>query len=134
MKMFIRLKDLRQDRGIYQSELATILQIGQSSVSRLELRPVAAITYPQYKALCERFGDDTVNNFVQESRDMQINVSSNTNHGAGNQDNSVSMSLDDPLVSIVQRQSATIARMADKITEQTDRLLRILEKINGIES
>ena len=130
--MNIRLKDLRQSQKIYQSELAEILNITQSSVSRLELRPVATISYVQYLALCEKMGKEKVDEFVSETSDSSMNVSGNRNEGGGSQNNSISMKNDESLIDVIKSQSATILRMIEKQAEQTDRLLKILEKINGI--
>ena len=131
--MNIRLKDLRQSHNIFQSEFATILGVGQSSVSRLELRPVASISYSQYLALCDKFGKEDVDGFLSDGTDNSVNVTGNTNEGGGNQNNSISLKSDDSLIDVIKAQNATIARMTVKQAEQTDRLLRILEKINGIE-
>ena len=54
--MRINLKDFRQSHNLYQSDMAELLQVNQSNVSRAEIRGFFDLTYPQKKALYEKFG------------------------------------------------------------------------------
>lgn len=85
--MRINLKNFRQSHGLFQSEMAEILGINQSNVSRAEIRGGFDLTYNQIQTLYERFGQEDVDSFaIPESR--LIDASNNTNVD-GTQNNGV---------------------------------------------
>lgn len=127
--MKFRLKDFRETQKLFQSEMATILEINQSSVSRMELKKNADLTYPQYLTLCERFGKEEVERFAVEAEDNAIVVSGNTNESGGSQNNSV-MVDNTKALEIIREQNKTISEMLKKQSEQTDKLMLLIDKIS----
>ena len=128
--MKFRLKDFRQSHNLFQSDMATILDANQSSVSRMELRGSTRLTYPQMQALYERFGKEDVDSFVvEEDEDMGVVSVGNVNEGDGTQNNGY-MTADTRAYEIIKNQSELISRLAEKQSEQTDRLLTLLEKLS----
>lgn len=115
--MKIRLKDLRQSHGMFQSDMAALLGLNQSTVSRLELHPVAELTFPQYNALCERFGQEDVMRFIDD----------------GTEENRGRAVNDSTAMEVIKQQTEVLAHVLRKQTEQTDRLLSLLEQFSSYE-
>lgn len=125
--MRINLKNFRQSHGLFQSEMAEILGINQSNVSRAEIRGGFDLTYNQIQTLYERFGQEDVDSFaIPESR--LIDASNNTNVD-GTQNNGV-FGTDPTSLEIIKQQSEALAELANKQAQQTDRLLALLEKLS----
>ena len=65
--MYVDLKLLRLENDeMYQSKLAEILGITQSSLSRME-RQFSDVNGLQYKKLCDYFGEEEVQKYVKEN-------------------------------------------------------------------
>ena len=123
----IRLKDFRQSHGLYQSQLADIIGASQSVISRAELRGSCELTTAQYNALCEHFGKADVDTFCSE--DAAVVSTGNTNNG-GTQNNGV-ISSSEAEMSIIRMQSQALIELSRKQAEQTDMLLRIVQRLTG---
>ena len=123
------MKEFRQSKGLFQSDIAEILGANQSTVSRMELRPYADLAVPQYRTLCERFGKEEVDAFTTQG-DANVEVVGNTNNG-GTQDNSVSVGNDGTMMEVIRRQADVLADVVRKQSEQADRLLGILERLTS---
>lgn len=126
--MDFRLKDFRETQKLFQSDMAALLQINQSNVSRMELKGVCYLTLPQYKTLCEKFGDEAVNAFIVKEGEQQVVVANNKNEGSGTQDNSVTMN-DATAMLVIQTQAKALSESLKKQAEQSDRMLTLLEKL-----
>ena len=126
--MKIRIKDLRQHFGIYQSEMARIISSKQSTISRMEMRPSSELTQSQVDALYERFGKEEVERFADNELNSVI-ATGNVNQGDGTQNNGL-ISSDKEALEIIKEQSKTLSELATKQAEQSDRLLSILEKLS----
>lgn len=124
--MFIRIKEFRKAHHLYQSELAEIIGVTQSVVSRMETKLVVALEEGQENALVEKFGREDVDRFVVT--DMPSIIQENRNHG-GHQNNGVYVS-DKESMNVILQQSSVIADALRKQSEQTDRLLSLLEKLS----
>lgn len=106
--MRINLKNFRQSHGLFQSEMAEILGINQSNVSRAEIRGGFDLTYNQIQTLYERFGQEDVDSFaIPESR--LIDASNNTNVD-GTQNNGV-FGTDPTSLEIIKQQSEALAEL-----------------------
>ena len=127
--MKIDLKEFRQMNGLFQSDLAALLGVNQSNISRSEIRGSFDLTAPQREALYQRFGRENVDKYKVEGDEISINSSSNTNEGDGIQNNGY-MEVDAVSLSIIEKQSEALTSLAEKQAAQTDRLLQILEKIS----
>lgn len=126
--MDINLKDFRQAHKLYQSDMAEILGINQSNVSRAELKGYLSLSYTQKQTLYERFGKEDVDSFEVKAEDISLEVSGNVNQG-GNQNNGY-FTTDKTALSIIQQQSDTIRNLAEKQAEMTEKLMVLLEKIS----
>ena len=125
--MRFRLKDFRENKKLFQSDLARIMETNQSSISRSELRPVSSITFAQYDSLCKEFGKQDVEPFVVTEDNPSIIIKGNKNQGSGTQTNGVIS--DSSAMDIIKEQSTALRDIMRKMAEQTDRLLSLLEKI-----
>ena len=123
--MYIQLKDFRRTQSLYQSQLAKILNTTQSVISRMELKGIAELPAPFYTILCEKYGKEEVDKFCTDK--APVVISGNINKGTGRQINEVS--TDAASMSIIKAQSEALSEALKKQSEQTDRLLSILEKI-----
>ena len=128
--MKFRLKDFRQSKNLFQSDMAELLGTNQSTVSRMELRKSAELSLPQYESLCNKFGKEEVDKFVFTDESVSVSVTGNSNHGSGTQSNNVSFNDSDTMAAI-KALSGALSELARKQAEQTDRLLSILEKMTG---
>ena len=129
--MGFRLKDFRQAHRMFQSDMAELLETNQSSVSRLELRPSCKLSYLQMQKLYERFGHEDVDAFMEaDTEEVSVEITGNTNEGDGTQNNGF-FGADDATMGIIRQQSEALVALAKKQSEQTDRLIALLEKITG---
>lgn len=124
--MEFRLKDFRETKKKFQSDMAAILGINQSNVSRMELKGVSSISYPQYKALCDSFGKESVDEFIVKDNEQPVMVVNNKNEGSGTQDNSINGA---DAMAIIHTQAKALSDALKKQTEQNDRMMALLEKL-----
>ena len=125
--MKFRLKDFRQSKRLFQSDMAGVMGTNQSTVSRMELRPVAEISHPQYVALCERFGQEEVDAYIVPLEEA-VAIVGNTNTGSGTQNYQVTSS-GDVAMEIIREQTRALTESLRKQAEQMDRLLTLMERI-----
>lgn len=125
--MNIRLKDLRQTLGKYQHDFARVMGTKQNIISRMEAKEFTDITLPQYNALCEEYGKETVDSFKVDP--MAVTISGNTNSGNGTQNNHVQR-MDTQNERLLHTMAETMTRIMEKQSEQTDRLLDLLTKLS----
>lgn len=126
--MRFNLKDFRQSHSLFQSDMAELLNINQSNISRAEIRGYLELSYPQLNALYNKYGREDVDSFMLPDP-VSIGASNNTNEGDGNQDNRV-YAYDLASLDLIKKQSEALMRLAEKQNEQTDRLITLLEKIS----
>ena len=109
-----RLKDFRKSQRLYQAELAEILGSTQSAISRMELRPIE-LTYTQYQALYNKFGQEVVDSFRFEGDEPSP---------AEEQDG-----FDSDSMAVIKKQADIIASCVQKQAQLTERLLNVLENL-----
>lgn len=126
--MRFNLKDFRQSHSLFQSDMAELLNLNQSNISRAEIRGYLELSYPQLNALYNKYGREDVDSFMLPDP-VSIGASNNTNEGDGNQDNRV-YAYDLASLDLIKKQSEALMRLAEKQNEQTDRLITLLEKIS----
>ena len=88
--MRINLKKFRQAHRLFQSEIAEMLDINQSNVSRAEIRGYFELDYNQENILVEKFGREDVEAFEVsgDAREpIAVIASGNHNEGDGTQNN-----------------------------------------------
>lgn len=123
-----RLKDFRQAHGLFQSDMSELLQTNQSSVSRMELKPSVKLTFPQMQRLKERYGEEEVEAFMEDDS-ISIDATGNTNEGNGTQNNGY-FGMDASAMRLIREQSEALMRLSAKQSEQTDKLLALIEKLS----
>ena len=126
--MRFNLKDFRQSHSLFQSDMAELLNLNQSNISRAEIRGYLELSYPQLNALYNKYGREDVDSFMLPDP-VSIGASNNTNEGDGNQDNRV-YAYDLASLDLIKKQSEALMKLAEKQNEQTDRLITLLEKIS----
>ena len=114
--MEIKLKEFRQKHNLYQADMAAILNIAQSSISRMELKPTADLSYNQYQTLCDKFGIEEVEMFKADSA---IPKALPKKTPSDNQS-----ALD-----IIGQLTSSLVKLTEKQIEQSDRLISLLEKM-----
>ena len=127
--MRINLKSLRQSHNLFQSELAQLLGVNQSNVSRAELKGFFELSYPQLQLLIEKYGKEDVESFMIEEPQVSVSASNNPNEGSGTQNNGY-FCANDATMEIIKTQSEALADLAAKQSQQTDRLIALLEKLS----
>ena len=135
--MKINLKDFRQSHKLFQSDMAELLEVNQSNISRAEIRGYFDLSFLQKKKLFDRFGEDDVMSFaignggdhVIDAEQMSVSASGNVNEGDGTQNNGY-FEANSSLISIIGRQSDALMRLAEKQMEQTDRIVELLKKLS----
>lgn len=123
--MRFNLKDFRQSHGLFQSDMAQLLEINQSNVSRAELRGYHDLTFPQKQKLYDKYGQEDVDSFM--IRDAVV-VTHNHN-GEGTQNNGIFES-DSQALDIIKQQSEALTELTGRYMEQTDKILSIIEKLS----
>ena len=130
------MKNFRQSHGLFQSDMAELLQLNQSNVSRAELRGYHELTYNQEMALVERFGKEDIESFRVSDDEghridgsVTVDASNNTNEGGGTQNNGI-FGADAISMNIIKQQSEALTRLSDRQAEMSDRLIALLEKIS----
>ena len=127
--MKINLKDFRQAHGLFQSDMAEMLEMNQSNVSRAELRGYHELSYQQQQTLYDKYGKENVDSFaITDNEPISIVATGNTNEGDGTQNNGY-FGTDREALSIIKAQSDAIIRLSAKQTEQTDKLLVLIDKL-----
>lgn len=128
--MKINLKDFRQSVNLFQSDMAELLGLNQSNVSRAELRGFFEPTYPQLQTLYKKYGKETVDKFiVSDEGVISVTASNNRNVGRGTQNNGY-FSTDSQTLGIIGRQSDALIELARKQAEISDRIISLMEKIS----
>ena len=129
--MKFRLKDFRQAHKMFQSELSELLEMNQSTVSRLELRGSCKMSFPQMQRLYERFGKEDVDSFMDKSDEVvSVEISGEAAETPGNSvDDNGTQESESVSMSIIRQQSEALTKIVAKQAEQTDRLIALLEKL-----
>ena len=121
-----RLRDFRTDQGLTQKELMTILNISQTSVSFVE-NGNRNLTKEQMQILIDRYGEETVNKYVDitDAPNIQGNI---TPQPEAPRDNT---GLYQSLIDIINRQQSQMDALLETNTlmqRRIDKLLAIVEK------
>lgn len=120
-----KYKEFRKAHGLFQSQLAEIMGISQSNISRCETEGIDP-TPGQYQKLYDRYGEEIVKAFVVDPSQF-VNAENNVNNGSGYQNNGIQNDAD--LVEIIKKQTDMMAKHIEKQDEINARLMDLLEKI-----
>ena len=108
-------KRFRYDFELTQADLAEIIGLTQSNVSRLEVNGVS-LSKSQVDKLNEKFSETVVNKYMTEVAPERQELKQSTN---GNSD----------LISVINSQNLIIERLSDSLLEISRRNLELYEKL-----
>ena len=127
--MRINLKDFREAHRLSQADMAKILGLNQSNVSRSELRGFLSLTFPQKNILYEKFGQEDVESF-EIKNGITVDASRNNIKGNGILNKGV-LEADSSYLDVIRRQNEIIATLVTQQTEQAERMLALMEKLSN---
>lgn len=128
MAKYLNLKQLRQSLGLSQVQLSNEVGLAQGYISELEKRK-KQVTDEVVTKLRSRYGEDIVEQWMQESPAVQQTVEGENNNFSGTGDVTVQNGDSIPLEAF-NKMLAEIAeqrKIVSKSQEQIDRLLNLLE-------
>lgn len=108
-------KRFRYDFELTQADLAEIIGLTQSNVSRLEVNGLS-LSKSQVDKLNEKFSETVVNKYMTEVAPERQELKQSTN---GNSD----------LISVINSQNLIIERLSDSLLEISRRNLELYEKL-----
>lgn len=120
-----KYKEFRRAHSLLQSQLADILGMTQSNLSRYETEGVD-LTREQYGKLYEKYGKEDVDAFIVDSS-QNVTACGNMLQGTGTQNNGIQSDKD--MLEIIRKLTETITHHVEKQDEINSRLLTILEKM-----
>ena len=115
-----KIREFRKAMGLYQDELATILGLTQSNLSRYETNGVS-LSEDSLNKLRERFGRDTVDTYLNEVPTM---AQEESDFSRIPEDVTTS-----ELIRIITRQNDTICRQIDRQDELNQQLMAINNRL-----
>lgn len=118
-----KYKEFRRAHSLFQSQLAEIIGMNQSNVSRYETEGIDP-TPEQYRKLCEKFGKEDVDAFVVDESKV---VATNNANGSGLQNNGVL--VDGGLIEIVKSMTETLAEHVKKQDAMAEQMMALLQKL-----
>lgn len=129
MAKYLNLRLLRQSLGLSQVQLSTEIGLAQGYISELE-KGKKQITDEVINKLINRYGEEVVEQWMQDTPVVQQTVEGEINNFSGTGDVTV-QSGDSIPVEAFNKMMAEIAeqrKIVSKSQEQIDRLLNLLEK------
>lgn len=120
-----KYKEFRRAHSLFQSQLAEIIGMTQSNISRYETEGIEP-TNEQYERLYAKYGKEDVDSFIV-SDGLQVSANNNVLRGSGTQNNGIQADKD--LLAIIKRQAETMASHIEKQDAINERLVALLEKV-----
>ena len=117
-----RYKDFRRAHGLFQSQLAEIIGMAQSNVSRYETEGIDP-TPDQYQKLYEKYGKEDVDTYKVEGAVSNYNV-----NVQDTQDNMVQ--VDKGIIEIIKKQTDILANHIVEQDKINSRLMSVLENLS----
>lgn len=119
-----KYKEFRRAHSLFQSQLAEIIGMTQSNLSRYETEGIEP-TREQYERLYDKFGKEDVDAFIVE--DGAHVVATNNVNGSGVQNNGVQSDKD--LLAIVKTLSETLSEHVKKQDAMAEQMMALLQKL-----
>lgn len=120
-----KYKEFRRAHSLFQSQLAEIIGMTQSNISRYETEGIEP-TREQYEKLYEKYGKDDVNAFIVDES-LNVSASNNIMKGTGVQNNGIQADRD--MLAIIKKQAETMASHVERQDALNERLVALLEKV-----
>lgn len=117
-----KLKEFRNAHSLKQAELAEILGLTQSGISRMETEKIE-LSIVQYQKLYDKFGVDDVDAFRAEPPTVDVSVLLNEAQAKGLQQNN-------ELLAIIKKQNDTLCEHVAMQDNFHRTLLQLLEKLS----
>ncbi|WP_337468362.1 helix-turn-helix transcriptional regulator [Hallella sp.] len=117
-----RYKEFRRAHGLFQSQLAEIMGMVQSNVSRYETEGIEP-TPEQYQKLYEKYGKEDVDSYIVKGEALNSNVNIH-----GNQNNGVQVDKD--IIEIIKKQTEILANHIVEQDKINSRLISVLENLS----
>ena len=127
----IRLKDFRRENKIFQTELAEVLGVSQSAISRMEGNELE-LTKEQYQKLYDKYGREIIEPYIyeEETDSRLIEILKKGLERLGSQEH------DESLIPVLCKQNEIIQncleeqrQWTEKYATMNEKLLSILEKL-----
>ena len=119
-----KYKEFRRAHSLYQSQLAEIIGMTQSNISRYETEGIEP-TNEQYEKLYAKYGKEDVESFIVADSQQMVASSKLPD----SETLSTGMQADKDMLAIIKRQSETMASHIEKQDAINERLVALLEKI-----
>ncbi len=119
-----KYKEFRRAHSLFQSQLAEIIGMTQSNISRYETEGIEP-TNEQYDRLYEKFGRENVDAFVV--KDGSHVVATNNVNGSGVQNNGIQSDKD--LVGILKNLTETLSEHVKKQDAMAEQMMALLQKL-----
>lgn len=119
-----KYKEFRRAHSLFQSQLAEIIGMTQSNLSRYETEGID-LTREQYGKLYDKYGKEDVDAFILEEG-VSITASNNVN-GSGVQNNGIQSDKD--LVGILKNLTETLSEHVKKQDAMAEQMIALLQKL-----
>ncbi len=119
-----KYKEFRRAHSLFQSQLAEIIGMTQSNLSRYETEGID-LTREQYGKLYDKYGKEDVDAFILDEG-VSITASNNVN-GSGVQNNGVQSDKD--LVGILKNLTETLSEHVKKQDAMAEQMIALLQKL-----
>lgn len=116
-----KYKEFRRAHGLFQSQLAEIMGMAQSNVSRYETEGIEP-TPEQYSKLYEKYGKEDVNTYKVNSIDSEKSNIQNAPN--------VSVQVDKDIIEILRKQTEILANHIIEQDKINARLMSVLENLS----
>ncbi len=120
-----KYKEFRRAHSLFQSQLAEIIGMTQSNISRYETEGIEP-TREQYEKLYDKYGKEDVDAFVVDES-LSISASNNIMKGTGVQNNGIQADKD--MLAIIKKQAETMSSHIERQDAINERLVALLEKM-----
>lgn len=117
-----KYKEFRRSHGLFQSQLAEIMGMAQSNVSRYETDGIEP-TPDQYNKLYDKYGKDDVDSYKVENATPNYNVSDQGGLNNG-------MLVDKDIIEIIKKQTEILANHIVEQDKINSRLMTVLENLS----
>lgn len=119
-----KYKEFRRAHSLFQSQLAEIIGMTQSNLSRYETDGIEP-TRDQYQRLYDKFGKEDVDAFIVEDG-TKVMATNNVN-GSGVQNNGIQSDKD--LLEIIKKLTDTVTEHVKKQDAMSEQMMALLQKL-----
>lgn len=122
IEIMFKYKEFRRAHGLFQSQLAEIMGMAQSNVSRYETEGIDP-TPEQYSKLYEKYGKEDVDTY-------KVNLFDSNNKPNAPSTQNASVQIDKDIIEIIKRQTEILANHVVEQDKINARLMAVLENLS----